>query len=404
MALLYNSATLVFGGLLLDLHAIKPDMVDSKARERDRAATGLQAVRLVAELLVKDGWRVEPGVSPSADLIAEHGGTSYLVQVKAASEGRSDRLVPLWSQAWLQAVRAAGRDRRPLAIVVAPRIPPRVAEQVLRFAAENAPEAAAGVVDFAGRRAFRGEFLEELNREGPSRPAAMRAVTNQPANIFSDLNQWMLKVLLAPELPEEMLAAPRGRYRNATQLAHAADVSVMSASRLVRQLQQEGFLHESSAYLQLVRREELFRRWQAWAGRRVREAGFRFILPGEPRRLLTGAVRNVDGCLALFAAADALGVGFVHGVPPHLYVRQWSPGAASDWKNLVPAERGEAPDLVVRAASAPSSVFRGAVAKDSVPVCDVVQVWLDVSGHPSRGREQAELIRRRILEPVMQGA
>jgi hypothetical protein len=171
----------------------------------------------------------------------------------------------------------------------------------------------------------------------------------------------------------------------------------------VRQLQHEGFLHESSAYLELVRREELFRRWQAWAGRRTREAGFRFVLPGEPRRLLTDASRTVGGCLALFAAADALGVGFVHGVPPHLYVRQLPAGTTADWKNLVPAERGEAPDVIIRAATAPNTVFRGAVTSDSVRVSDVVQVWLDVSSHPSRGNEQAELIRRRILEPVLQG-
>ena len=29
---------------------------------------------------------------------------------------------------------------------------------------------------------------------------------------------------------------------------------------------------------------------------------------------------------------------------------------------------------------------------DGVPVCDAIQVWLDVSMHPSRGKEQADLI------------
>jgi hypothetical protein len=280
-----------------------------------------------------------------------------------------------------------------------------VAEQVLQFAAEHAPEAAAGVVDFAGLRAFRGDRLDDLNREGVPKPAAARAVAGDSANIFSDLNQWLLKVLLAPELPENLLSAPRERYRTASQLARAADVSVMSTSRFVRQLQHEGFLHESSAYLELVRRGELFRRWQTWAGRRVRETGFRFVLlPGEPQRTLAAAVRAADGCLALFAAADALGIGFVRGVPPHVYVHQLVPGALSDWKTLVPAEQGESPDLIVRGATAPQSVFRGAVTRESVAVCDVVQVWLDVSGHPSRGNEQADFIRREILEPVIQGS
>jgi len=32
---------------------------------------------------------------------------------------------------------------------------------------------------------------------------------------------------------------------------------------------------------------------------------------------------------------------------------------------------------------------------------DVIQVWLDVAAHPSRGAEQAELIRRRVLGPII---
>ena len=51
----------------------------------------------------------------------------------------------------------------------------------------------------------------------------------------------MLKVLLAPEVPEELLSAPREQYRNASQLAEAAQVSVMSAFRFVQQLQVEGY-------------------------------------------------------------------------------------------------------------------------------------------------------------------
>jgi hypothetical protein len=33
--------------------------------------------------------------------------------------------------------------------------------------------------------------------------------------------------------------------------------------------------------------------------------------------------------------------------------------------------------------------------------CDVLQVWLDVGSHPSRGREQADLIRKRVLQRVL---
>jgi hypothetical protein len=35
--------------------------------------------------------------------------------------------------------------------------------------------------------------------------------------------------------------------------------------------------------------------------------------------------------------------------------------------------------------------------------CDVLQVWIDVASHPSRGREQADLIRKRVLQRVIEG-
>jgi len=65
--------------------------------------------------------------------------------------------------------------------------------------------------------------------------------TSVVSKSFFDLNQWILKILLSKEIPESMLFAPRGRYGNASQLAAAARVSVMSAFRFVRQLSEEGF-------------------------------------------------------------------------------------------------------------------------------------------------------------------
>jgi hypothetical protein len=145
-------------------------------------------------------------------------------------------------------------------VIVAPKVPARAADAVLAFAEAYAPEVAVGVVDVDGFRLFRGEGLEGLNAEPPR---ASRRVAAQPVGqaLLSDLNQWMLKVLLAPELPDALLSAPRGRYRNASQLAGAANVSVMSAFRFVRQLQLEGHLDEAAPFLSVVRREELFSRW-----------------------------------------------------------------------------------------------------------------------------------------------
>lgn len=374
-------------------------------RAKERHA---RAEQLVAEIFDRAGWkvRVDPNQRAAGrrpDLVVRHGRVSYAVEVKVAPEGRSDRLVPLWSQACLEALRAAGKGQVPLAVVAAPHVPPRVAENVLEFAGKYGGDAAAGVIDFEGLRVFRGAGLDQLSA-GRQRSSRLPQPSN-PVDLFSDLNQWMLKVLLAPEIPEALLSAPRGRYNSASDLARAADVSVMSASRFIRSLQEEGHWADSGPRVGLVRRPDLFRRWQAWsASRPVREVPMRFLLRGDPNKELRRVLRKGQACLGLFAAADALGLGFVSGVPPHLYVEQLRPRSQPHWRNVVRAERGEAPDFILRSAPAAQSVFRGAVEVDGERVSDVLQVWLDVSAHPSRGREQANLIRSRVLDQVIKEA
>jgi hypothetical protein len=59
------------------------------------------------------------------------------------------------------------------------------------------------------------------------------------------------------------------------------------------------------------------------------------------------------------------------------------------------------PDVYVRVPRNDESVFRAVVLNNGVPACDILQVWLDVAQHPSRGKEQADLIWRKILAPVL---
>lgn len=380
-----------------------PDL-SSKSSQAQRWRVAADHLR---QILKDQGWRVDDINShgfAEGDFRARRKPFEYSIELKAASEGRVDRLIPLFAQAALQLMHGGARKPLRLAVVSAPSIRRGAAEQVLDFASQYAPDVAVGLVDFEGLRLFRGPGLEDLDAE----PRIRRAGTGSRAlresrHLFSDLNQWMLKVLLAPELPDHLLGAPRGVYKNASELAQAARVSVMSAYRFVQQLQDEGYLHESSPSLALVRREQLFGRWQAANDRPGREALMRFVLPGDPRRELQKILRSGRACLALFAAADALHLGFVEGVPPYVYVERLQPSSLASWKNLRPCEPGEPPNVVLRQPLVPQSVFRGMV-RDA-GACDVIQIWLDVAWHPARGREQAELIRQRVLDPLIrQGA
>ena len=378
----------------------------SKKLDQSSAGRRRRAESQVAAVFQGAGWQVHhtPSGRFAPDMVVHRGDVAYAVALKAASEGRSDRLIPLLAMAVLHAARSARKNQLPLAVVFAPKIATRAAEQLLQFARDYANHVAVGVIDAEGLRRFSEPALQALDSTVIASRVAVAALpksAREAPHLFSDLNQWMLKVLLAPEFDDALLGGRRGRYHNASQLAEAAEVSVMSAFRLVQQLRDEGYLHESAEYLQLVRRRDLFARWQAAADRPCREVQMRFRLPGNPDAQLRKVLASGRACLGLFAAARNLGYGFVEGVPPHAYVERVRPLNLAAWKNLRVCEAGEPADVILRQAPAPQSIFRAMVRPNALASCDILQVWLDVAAHPARGAEQADLIRERVLAPVI---
>jgi Holliday junction resolvase len=396
---------------------------DSRAGSKDAEFEGL-----LAEALRRKGWRIirEPRLgNVQPDLVFDQGDRVFIAELKRSSEGRRDRLIPLISQAILQA-RAFAQNYPgrvvPVAIVAAPRVSASVADEIKRFSVEHAPDVAVGVMDAEGFRAFWGHGLEQLNsarRSSPSRASSLRPL----ARLFSDLNQWMLKVLLSEHIPESLLSAPRGPYRNASQLAQAADVSIMSAFRFLREMSREGFIEEQDGLLRVVRMEPLLERWAAANQRAGAEYPARWILPSGQNQLYS-AVRAYASransavkpkarrsqvsrssarlCIGLFAAAELLERGFVQGIPPHLYVERADAEVLRELGlSLQDAEHRA--DVYVRIPECDESVFRAAVKRDGIPVADIVQVWLDVSNFPARGKAQADEIRRGILRPMIKG-
>ena len=358
-------------------------------------------------LMEADGWAVdiEPAIEQfRPDLVARKGMLRYAMGLKSVAEGRPDRVLALLAQAILQASRyAAEFHMRPLAVVVvAGHASNSLMKKVEQFQRDYAPDVSVGLVSEAGGTLFIGPGLEGLNREQPRARGIGKSVQPRKAsNLFSDLNQWMLKVLLAPELPVRLLSAPRGVYATGSDLADAASVSAMSASRFVRRMQEEGFLDDSGRALRLVRRGELFRRWQSAALRSSPELRMAYLIPAGGARQLHKVVSNLGACMGLFAAADLLGLGHVSGAVPQVYVRRLVPPQGPDWPGLVPSAPGEPPQLILKQANAPESLFRGAVRVGDVLVADVLQVWLDASAHPSRGAEQADFLRHGVLAAVL---
>ena len=374
------------------------------------------------DLLQGSGWEVrrQPRHPGEADLAIKNGDLQYVVELKRAAESRRDRVVPLLAEAILQAEAHARKvpHARPLAIIASSQLSPAVVDQALEFQKHYAPRVAVGFLDDRGFRVFRGSGLESLNSPPPEIQQRKPAVPQwEFHSLFSDLGQWMLKVILAQHIKPRFLSAPRRKIRNASELALAAGVSQISASRLVRQLEAEGFLDRYADQLELVRVQDLLEEWQAAKRRAFKEISCRWVIPGHGPKQFESALRDYQAhyfrqnspdisgngnsprvCLGLFAAAQALGLGFVHGVPPVLYVERIEPELIQQLG--ISKERAERPDLYLRIPAHKESIFRAAVDQKGVPVSDALQVWLDVSNHPSRGKEQADRIREQILSPL----
>jgi hypothetical protein len=206
MAMLINVAMIITMAMVIHAERQPKRSVDHRA----------QLERIVASVFRQHGWNVleQPKVgNGKPDFIASGPGKKVVIEVKRASEGRKDRIIPLLSQAALEAAhysRSLPGHPIPVAIVGANRISESAAEEAKQFVRERAPQVAVGILDLEGLRLFAGHGLDSLSLERrlQSDIHSPRVRARAP-QLFSDLNQWMLKVLLAPNISEEYLSAPK---------------------------------------------------------------------------------------------------------------------------------------------------------------------------------------------------
>jgi len=367
--------------------------------------------RSLQEEFQNEGWSVRrdvPGgpLGYQADFVLERAGARYVAELRIAREARRPELPALLADAYVRArLGAAQHQAQPLAIVGAPTISDEWAAELAEHAHRFFPGAAWGLIDGRGRLELHGPGLDAFRR--PPRAPRKSPHSEARPDVFSDLGQWMSKTLLAPGLPERLLNAPRKRISGPSQLAALAEVSLPTASRFLRGLEQLQFLDRSEG-ASLVRRDQFLAEWR----RAVRFVGIerpcRWLLSShDSLEQLAGALQDRAGdsapeggraCLGLFAACAGLKLGFVRGAPVHLYLERASDGAL-ERLGLSAARVGERVDVYVREPMFPESLFRAAVTGDGAPVADVIQCWLDVADHPVRGAEQAEQLWKRVLQP-----
>jgi hypothetical protein len=279
--------------------------------------------------------------------------------------------------------------------------------------------------------ASHGDEVEGL-RDAFATDNSPRPARGSRFDLFSDLNQWLLKVLLARAFPPQLLAAPRGPIRTARQLAKLASVSEPTTSRFLAGLREGSWLSDDASLIRVRRVAELLERWRNSRGRGDHEVGMRFVFPPvdalndlrlrlnpwrpewvnspdtRPHASYPGGVvwnEQPRACFGLFAAVKTLAVSkvldrdLVHGAPVHVFAARID-AQLLDRLRLRRCEAGESVDVYVREPRAPESVFRAAVECRQVPCTDVLQCWLDVSHHAVRGEDQARELLQYIKRDI----
>jgi hypothetical protein len=119
------------------------------------------------------------------------------------------------------------------------------------------------------------------------------------------------------------------------------------------------------------------------------------------RQTETIFISTATGLSGSICRGRTQGLGFAHGVQPYFYLERMSQDIV---EGLGLSEKGadQQADIYIRIPGNRESVFRGTVVKEGVQSSDILQVLLDFSHHPSRGKEQADLIWRRVLAPVFE--
>jgi len=215
--------------------------------------------------------------------------------------------------------------------------------------------------------------------------------------LFTDLNQWMLKVLLLRDADPRYWPGPRHPIFSAAELAEAAAVSTPHAYRFVRAFRDEDYLRESSDGLRVVRKIALFRQWtSALYLRRRSTVPVRWAL-GRPDSLFevveASPARGHEYAIGGFEACKAFSVLHTIEQVPEVHVKD-TRTALEAWSLEETAQRDA--DFVLHPTRS-ESVFRGRVTLDRLRYVDILQAALDVASHPARGEEQANFIVDHVL-------
>lgn len=355
---------------------------------------------------ISQGWAWEgPRQSREQGIPATIHGQRYRIVLNTVPVARGPELERALADAVLRARHAAeeaGRNETPLSIVAARSLSLKMIARLDRYAIAHLLDSPWGAFDLKGAWHFQG--IAAPTRTPPPSPTAESlkpGIGQAPPpshDPFSDLGQWLSKVMLAQDLDEKLVSAPRVQLRNQAALASAAGVSLATVSRWAKALRDMGFLVTANCGLKLVRKRDLLERWASTThGRAYLDTWVRPILGSSDREALTARIFPSEPRAVLLGteACHQLGMGVVHGAALQIALPAAAPQDL-ERIGLRPSPPGEPGALMVRVPRFPEALRRGAVRRGPLQVADAIQCAVDTFLDPARGQEQFEAILRSL--------
>jgi hypothetical protein len=365
----------------------------------------------------------ESNFKSQVDFIFLRGRRKYAVEVKRSRKMQLalSHLLPR-GILLLQAIKRLG-GYIPIVAVVVEKLDQKDIRRMADFIQHFAPEVGWLLVDEYGGGAFKDpdkdeyKVLPQLNRQ-PLMPGGSYELESSVSGYqkqlsFSDLDQWLLKVLLLgrPGIGADYWGGPQGLVENAFQLSKLAGVSAPIANSWVNAMESSGYLKRiGRKKLILLRSNALIEEWRGQY-----RFGDNRILPYRSVYPVSEADQYFDDLLEKMKSFDksiprAISghqacrlLGIKHSSARSIHIYSWGNVASvANSLGLVPAETVNDADVFLVEPKYPKSVFGGIVVRGGIPICDILQCYLDLYNLPDRGREQADFIYGNILSKIFE--
>ncbi len=295
-------------------------------------------------------------------------------------------------------------DFTPVAVAHVPRLGVRAVGALKAFMSTLAPEVGWAVLDDGGT--FHFELPPaglEIDERG-AMPERKVQKTTHNRQAFTDLNRWLLKVMLLDDLPHSRESeiedgSSDHELRNPNDLQRVADVSQAKAYQFAHTFQSLGFLKWKRGDFRVLRPRRLFDMWyeQERQLRGVRVPVRSIFSTGDSLSDILGRrERSLDYAVGGFAACELHNV--LHTRPTQVPWIHCTGNFAELMEALdLAACEEHAAELVLVDMPYRESIFRATVEIDGLRVVDLLQAALDGSHHLDRGREQADFIVEEVL-------